>query len=97
MSISGETEQIVMSNKQIKWTEVARRAIREEAIKLKKMELLAKYLDKKPITAQEWALMEKMDFHPVDEVELKDGFARHVLKARSQKGRKANSVKELFE
>src|SRR3989344_7108925 len=94
MSLSGEEEQIVRRNRQIKWTEIARKAIREEAFKLRKMELLAKYLDKKPITAEEWGLMDKIDWHPVDEIELKGDFVKEVLKASRGKSIKVKSVKE---
>ena len=97
MSLSGAEEEIVKTNRHIKWTEIARKAIREEAIKLKKMELLSKYLDKKPITAQEWKLMDKIDWHPVDEVELKDSFVKDIIKASRGKSTKVNSIKELFE
>ena len=96
MSITGEEEQVVKSNRHIKWTEIARKAIREEAIKLRKLEMLSKYLDKKPITAQEWRLMDKIDWHPADEIELKDDFAKRVIRASREKTRKVNSISELF-
>ena len=85
MSISGGLEQIVKENRHIKWTEIARSAIKEEAIKMKKMELLAKYLDKKTISGEEWRLMEKIDWHPADEIEFKDGFVQDVIKASKGK------------
>lgn len=97
MSLSGEEEQIVKGNRHIKWTEVARKAIREEALKLKKLQLLSRYLDKKPISAEEWRLMDKIDWHPVDEIELKDSFVKEILKASRGKSAKVKHIKELFE
>lgn len=96
MSLSGEEEEIVKRNRHIKWTEIARKAIREEAVKVRKLEMLSKYLDKKPITGDEWRLMEKIDWHPVDEIELKESFVGQVLKASREKTRKVNSIGELF-
>ena len=96
MSISGELEQVLKENRHIKWTEIARSAIKEEALKMKKMGLLAKYLDKKPISGDEWRLMEKIDWHPVDEIELKESFVSQVLKAGREKSKRINSRNELF-
>ncbi len=96
MSITGEEEQVVKNNRHIKWTEIARKAIREEAIKLKKLQLLSKYLDKKPISAEEWRLMDRIDWHPVDEIALRDDFARGVLGASREKARKISGVDGLF-
>lgn len=96
MSISGEAEEIVKRNRQIKWTEIARAAIKEEALKLKKLEMLSKYLDKKPINRKDWQSMERLDWHPVDEIELKESFVSQVLKASREKSKRINSSNELF-
>ena len=95
LSVSGEEEQIVKENPHIKWTEIARRAIREEAVKFKKMGLLSKYLEKKPISRAEYDLMEKMDWHPVDEMRIRPDFAASILKSSKQKTKRIESITEI--
>jgi len=96
LSVSGETEQIVKKNKHVKWTEIARCAIKEEAEKQKKLQILGEYLDKKPISKDKWAWMEKNDWHPVDEMEFKPEFVERIIKTKNQKGKKINSLDELL-
>ena len=54
LSVSGELETLVKSHRQIKWTEIAREAIRTEAERMKKLEILQKYMERAPITQEEW-------------------------------------------
>lgn len=96
LSVSGELEQAVRKNQQIKWTEVARNAMKEEAEKLMKLQILQKYLERKPISEEEWAWMEKADWHPVDEKDYKERFVEDVLKACKGKTEKIKSIGEIF-
>ena len=96
LSVSGETEQVVKKNRHIKWTEIARNAIKEEAEKQKKLQILESYLDKKPISRTKWDWMKKNDWHPVDEMEFKPEFIERMAKSKNQKRIKINSLDELL-
>ncbi len=95
-SVSGELEQIVRHFDHIKWTEIARKAIREEAEKLKKLEILQKYVERKPISEAEWKWMDEIDWHPVDERNYKPGFAEKAIKQAAAKGKKIKSLDDLL-
>ncbi len=96
LSVSGELEDSVKTHKHIKWTEIAREAMREEVERLKKLEALQKHLEKKPISRQEWHWMEKIDWHPVDEMKYKEKFVKESLKAGKEKPKKVKSLDELL-
>ncbi len=96
MSISGGLEELVKEYKHIKWTEIARNAIREKAIKLKKLEILEKYLEKKHINKEEWAWMDEIDWHPIDEKEYKPEFVKDVLNADKSRSKKVERLEDLL-
>lgn len=96
LSVSGELESLIKNYKHIKWTEVARNAMAEEAIKLQKLEILQKYLEKREISDEEWAWMDKIDWHPVDEKNYKPEFVKRVLATANSKSRKIKNFEELF-
>ncbi|MFH1256835.1 MAG: hypothetical protein V1494_06105 [Candidatus Diapherotrites archaeon] len=96
LSVSGELESLVKGHQNIKWTEIARNAIREEAEKLRKVEILQKYLERKPISAEEWKWMDEMDWHPVDAMNYKPEFVKEVQNAGKSKSRKIKSLSELL-
>ncbi len=96
MSISGGLEELVKEYKHIKWTEIARNAIREEAVKLKKIEILEKYLEKKPISKEDWLWMDKIDWHPVDEKEYNSKFVKTVLDSDKSRSKKVECLEDLL-
>lgn len=79
----------------IRWSEVARSAILEKMVQLRKLEILRKYVDKEHISEEDWAWMDKNDWHPVDERPMKKSFVKAVL-AASKEPRKKMTVKELL-
>jgi hypothetical protein len=95
LSVSGETEEVVKKNRHIKWTEIAREAIADAAERQKKLLVLESYLDKKPISKKDWEWMEKNDWHPADEMELKQDFIEKMSNKKKQKIRKISSLDEL--
>ncbi len=97
LSISGELEQVVKSHKHIKWTEIARAAMRQEAEKLKKLEILQKYMEKKPLSEEEWRWMDNIDWHPVDEMEYKRQFIEEMKRLEKEPTIKVKNIKKFFE
>lgn len=73
----------------INWSEVSM----EEAIK--KL-IFEDYLKTGSISDEAWAFCEKIDWHPVDELPLKEEFKKEIEKRRKEKSIKFKSVSEIF-
>lgn len=73
----------------INWSEIAR----EEA--LKKL-IFENYMKTGTITDDEWEFCDKIDWHPVDELPLKEEFVKKLEKIKKEKFIRYNSVEELF-
>jgi hypothetical protein len=73
----------------VNWSEIAR----EET--LKKL-IFENYIKTGTISDEEWAFCEKIDWHPVDELPLKEEFVEKIKKIKKGKSNKYNSVEELF-
>lgn len=96
LSVSGELEKLIRKHPEIKWTEIARQGMLSEAGKLHKLELLRKFVDKEPISEEDFSWMDEHDWHPVDEMELRPEFVKEVQKRSKGKFRRINSIKDLF-
>ena len=74
----------------VNWSEIAR----EES--LKKL-IFENYMKTGKINDEEWKFCEKIDWHPVDELPLKEEFVDKIKKIKKEgKFKKYNSVEELF-
>ena len=74
----------------INWSEIAREEMR-------KKEIFEKYLETKELSDEDWEFCEKIDWHPVDELPLKEEFVKKLEAAKKKKGVRYNSVEEFFE
>ncbi len=73
----------------VNWSEIAR----EEA--LKKI-IFESYMKTGGLSDEEWKFCEKIDWHPVDELPLKEEFIKKLNEIKKGKFKKYNSVEELF-
>ena len=73
----------------INWSEIAR----EEA--MKKL-IFENYIKTGSLSDEEWEFCEKIDWHPVDELPLKEEFKREIEKRKKEKSIKLKSVSEIF-
>jgi len=90
LSVSDEFKNQLKKFMWINWSEIAR----EEA--LKKF-IFENYIKIGSITDEEWKFCEKIDWHPVDELPLKEGFVEKMKRIRKEgKFKKYNSVGEFF-
>ena len=97
LSVSGELEKLIKEHPEIKWTELARQGMLSEAGKLKKLELLRKFIDKEPISEEDFRWMDEHDWHPVDEMEFRPEFVKESLRiSKKGKFRKVKKVSDLF-
>jgi|SRR3989338_2209577 len=88
LSVSEEMKNQLKAFMWVNWSEIAR----EEAIK--KL-IFENYIKTGGITDNEWAFCERIDWHPVDELPLKEEFKKEMEKRRKEKGIKFKSMAEL--
>ena len=88
LSVSEGLKSSLKSLQWVNWSEVAR----EEATK--KL-ILENYLKTGELTDEEWAFCEKIDWHPADELPLKNEFVKEMEKRRKEKGIKFKNMAEL--
>ena len=89
LSVSEEFKNKLKEFLWVNWSEVAR----EEA--LKKL-IFENYIKTGNITDEEWKFCEKIDWHPVDELPLKEEFKKEMEQRRKEKSIKLKSVSEIF-
>jgi len=73
----------------VNWSEIAR----EETIK--KL-IFESYIKTGKISDEAWKFCEKIDWHPVDELPLKEEFKKELERRRKEKPIKIKSVSEIF-
>ena len=89
LSVSEEFKNKLKEFLWVNWSEVAR----EEA--LKKL-IFENYIKTGNINDEEWKFCEKIDWHPVDELPLKEEFKKEMERRRKEKSIKLKSVSEIF-
>lgn len=73
----------------VNWSEIAR----EEA--MKKL-ILESYIKTGNLTDDEWAFCKKIDWHPADELPLKEEFKKELEKRRKEKSIKVKNISDMF-
>ena len=71
------------------WSEIAR----EET--LKKL-IFENYIKTGKLSDEEWEFCDKIDWHPVDELPLKEEFIKRLKLIRKEKPLKVKSVSDIF-
>mgnify|MGYP001613489841 CR=1 FL=1 len=90
ISLNEETRNQLKEFMWINWSEIAR----EEAMKRL---IFENYIKTGGITDEEWEFCEKIDWHPVDELPLKEEFIKKLKKIKREKSfKRYNSVEEFF-
>ncbi|MDO8516654.1 MAG: hypothetical protein Q7S33_00870 [Nanoarchaeota archaeon] len=89
LSVSDEFKNKLKSFLWVNWSEIAR----EET--MKKL-IFENYVKTGIITDEEWEFCDKMNWHPVDELPLKDDFKKELEKRKKEKSIKLKSVSQIF-
>ena len=84
-------EQMRNEIKAFMWVNLSEIA-REET--LKKL-IFENYIKTGTISDEEWAFFEKIDWHPVDELPLKEEFIKKLKEIKKEKSIKFNSIADL--
>ena len=80
---------------EVRWSEVAKKAIVQKLYEMRKVEILQKYLNHVPFSADDLKWMDQNDWHPVDERPMRKEFVHEVLKERGRSGKRM-SLKGLL-
>ncbi|MFH1065202.1 MAG: hypothetical protein V1734_01720 [Nanoarchaeota archaeon] len=89
MAVTESMQTELKSFSWVNWSELAR----EEA--LKKL-IFENYMKTGKITDEEWKFCEEIDWHPVDELPLKESYKKELEKALKEKPIRVNSVSDIF-
>ncbi len=73
----------------VNWSEIAREEVMKKII-------FEKYIRSGEISDAEWEFCEKIDWHPVDELPLKERFRKEIEKRKKGPFLKFSSVDEIF-
>ena len=88
LSISDEFKAKLKEFLWVNWSEIAR----EEA--MKKL-IFENYLKTGSITDEEWEFCDKIDWHPVDELPLKEEFIEKLKRIKKEKSIKFKNIADL--
>lgn len=88
LSVSEEMRNQLKAFLWVNWSEIAR----EEAIK--KL-IFENYIKTGDLSDEEWTFCEKIDWHPVDELPLKEEFIKKMKEVKRERGIKFNNINEL--
>jgi len=89
LNISEDFKNELKSFLWVNWSEIAR----EEAIK--KL-IFENYIKTGKLNDGEWEFCEMIDWHPVDELPLKEEFVKRLKEVKKEKSIKIKSVSDLF-
>ena len=89
LSVSDEFKNQLKKFMWVNWSEIAR----EET--MKKL-IFENYIKTGSVSDEEWKFCEKIDWHPVDELPLKEEFIKKLNKIKKGKFKKYNSVEKFF-
>ncbi len=72
----------------VNWSEIAREEVMKKLI-------FENYIKTGSITDEEWKFCERVDWHPVDELPLKEEFIEKLKRIKKEKGIKFKSMADL--
>lgn len=74
----------------VKWSEVARCSLR-------KREIFEKYLRSGKLSNKDAEFCDKIDWHPVDELSIKEDFAQKLVNSKKETSLKVKDISDIFE
>ena len=89
LSVSDEFKNQLKELLWVNWSEIAR----EEA--MKKL-IFENYIKIGSITDEEWEFCDKINWHPVNELPLKEEFKKEMERRKKEKSIKLKSISDIF-
>ncbi len=90
LTVSDKTKEELNSFAWVIWSEVAGEEFRKKGI-------FEEYLKTGEVSDDDWKFCEEIDWHPVDELPLREEFIKKLEKARKEPSIKLKSVSDIFE
>ena len=90
LSVSDDFKNRLKNFMWVNWSEIAREEISKKLI-------FERYMKSGEIFDEDWEFCEKVDWHPVDELPLKEEFIKKLQAARKEKSIKLKAISEIFE
>ncbi len=88
--------QLMENFKELKTEMVVFRPLIGDLEELKKKIIFGSYLKTGTLSDEEWKFCESIDWHPVDELPLKEGFIKKIEQRKKEKFIKFKSIDDLF-
>lgn len=73
----------------VNWSELTKEELR-------KKEIFDVYIETGELSDENWKFCEEIDWHPVDELPLKEEFIKRLEAAKKEKSIKLKSISEIF-
>ena len=89
LSLSEEFKDQLKGLQWVNWSEIAREEV------LKKI-IFEKYVKTGEVSDEDWKFCEKIDWHPVDELPLKEEFRKEIIERKKGPFLKLKSVDDIF-
>ena len=90
LNISEELKKEINHFSWVNWSETAR-------IELLKKDIFERYVKTGEVTDDDWKFCDEIDWHPVDELPMREEFVKELQRAKKERPIKIKSVKEIFE
>ncbi len=89
LSVPEDLKKQLKSFKWVNWSEMAREEVMKKLI-------FENYINTGKISDREWEFCKKIDWHPVDELPLKEEFKKEIEKRKKEKSIKLKSISDIF-
>jgi len=89
LSVSEEFKKQLKRFLWVNWSEIAREEVRKKLI-------FENYLKRGELSDDEWEFCDRIDWHPVDELPLKESFKKELEKRKKEKSLRLKSVSDIF-
>jgi len=89
LSVTDQFKEQLKHFQWVNWSEIAKEETRKKLI-------FEKYLETGEVSDEDWKFCDKIDWHPVDELPLKEEFVQKLKRVKKEKSIKVNSVSDIF-
>ncbi len=89
LSITDQFKEQLKHFQWVNWSEIAKEETRKKLI-------FEKYLETGNVSDEDWKFCDEIDWHPVDELPLKEEFVQKLKKVKKEKSIKVSSVSDIF-
>ena len=89
LSVSDDFKNQLKCFSWINWSEIAREEMMKKVI-------FENYIKTRSVSEEEWEFCEEIDWHPVDELPIKEEYIKKLKVIKKEKSIKIKSVSEIF-